>query len=56
MLYDLNLAMFKLVVKSSNEISISNLVVWNSALYQLGPSETPLPSNNTNNEDIIAAI
>lgn len=56
MLCDLNPAMFKLAVESSEEISISNLVVRNGALHQLGPGETPLPSDNTSDEDIIAAI
>lgn len=56
MLCDLNPAMFKLAVESSDEISISNLVVRNGALHQLGAGESPLPSDNTNDEDIIAAI
>lgn len=56
MLCDLNPAMFQLAVESSDEISISNLVVRNGDLRQLRPGETPLPSDNTSDEDIIAAI
>ena len=56
MLCDLNPAMFKLAIESTDEVSISNLVVRDGFLHQLEPGEVPLASDNINDEDIITAI